>query len=335
MADDDISRIDDFEPGQTIASGQVDAEFNQLVLTMNTKGGRGVANTWTAAQSFTSATPTTFSAIPTIPATTPTSATQVASKSFVDSLLTRFLYCAAPVYATSDTITVANFNVMDSTGTMMMKKTTSTTVTLASASINGRSSADTDGNNLWFNLYVLAKSDGTNPGLFLTTKNVAAGDTLNGLPSGYSSPFFRQLPFAIRNDGSANIIPFYVGEGWPYRPAIRYLDYERTSVFQVVNDSATSWTTVTPSSLIPPISRMGIFSADTDGASTENVLYLRRTGSSLSTGRRVASGSGTYVAAQSNIFQSLNSSQQFDYINSTGSNNGHVLVEGYVVTEVV
>lgn len=52
MPGDDIARLYDFTAGTTIQSSQVDGEFNQLVSTMNTKFGRGIANTITGNNIF-------------------------------------------------------------------------------------------------------------------------------------------------------------------------------------------------------------------------------------------------------------------------------------------
>ena len=51
-AADDISRLYTFTSGTTIQSSQVNAEFNQLVNTMNNKFGRGIANTITGDNTF-------------------------------------------------------------------------------------------------------------------------------------------------------------------------------------------------------------------------------------------------------------------------------------------
>ena|GEM_PF-6004743 len=51
-ASDDIARLYNFSAGTTIQSSQVNAEFNQLVNTSNTKAGRGVNNTMTGNNTF-------------------------------------------------------------------------------------------------------------------------------------------------------------------------------------------------------------------------------------------------------------------------------------------
>lgn len=54
----------------------------------------------------------------------------------------------------------------------------------------------------WYYLYAI--TDGTTPGLILSKRNVAGGETLIDLPSGYT--YYRQLPFAVRNDASSNFV---------------------------------------------------------------------------------------------------------------------------------
>lgn len=52
MPSDDIARLYDFTGGTTIQSSQVDGEFNQLITTINSKFGRGIANTLTGNNTF-------------------------------------------------------------------------------------------------------------------------------------------------------------------------------------------------------------------------------------------------------------------------------------------
>lgn len=71
--------------------------------------------------------------------------------------------------------------------------------------------------------YLYAVSNGVDAGVVLSTRNVASGQALVDLPSGYT--YYRQLPFCIRLDSTANstvIIPFIIGVGWPFRPKIIY-----------------------------------------------------------------------------------------------------------------
>ncbi|MHA4892987.1 hypothetical protein, partial [Enterococcus faecium] len=73
--------------------------------------------------------------------------------------------------------------------------------------------------NTHYLLYAI--SDGTTPGLLLSMRNVAGGDTLVDLPSGYTAS--RQQAFAVRLDPAGNLLPFLVGDGWPDRPVVELI----------------------------------------------------------------------------------------------------------------
>ena len=55
MPSDDISRLYDFVAGTTIVADQVDAEFNQIITTINNKVGRATTETISGAKTFTAA----------------------------------------------------------------------------------------------------------------------------------------------------------------------------------------------------------------------------------------------------------------------------------------
>lgn len=63
MPSDDIARLHDFQANTTIQSAQVDAEFDQIISTINGKFGRSVANTLTGNNIFSGT--STFSGIAT------------------------------------------------------------------------------------------------------------------------------------------------------------------------------------------------------------------------------------------------------------------------------
>jgi hypothetical protein len=132
--------------------------------------------------------------------------------------------------------------------------------------------------NTFFNLYAI--TDGTTPGLILSTRNVAAGDTLVDLPSGYTSS--RQLSFAIRMSSTGSMIPFTVGPGWPNKPRITYdLSFESTTGTAnnniLTSGAATSFTVVNASSYVPPISQLGIFAVYNSTAGGRSI-WLRENG---------------------------------------------------------
>ncbi len=183
--------------------------------------------------------------------------------------------------------------------------------------------------NTWYFLY--AGTDfGSNIGLLLSTRNVAAGDQLWDT----SFPKIRQLPFSVRNDANSNLLKFWVNNGWPYRPEIYYdVDFDSavaSTPTRVLNGgNATAFTAVNCNSFIPPISQVGLFHM---GANTgANSVWLRPTGST-SNGRRA------YIPAASIDIDfgamQVNATQQVDYKLAAAANTLDMDVLGFIVTEV-
>lgn len=171
-----------------------------------------------------------------------------------------------------------------------------------------------------------AVSDGVNAELILTTRNVAGGQSLVDLPPGYK--FYRQLPFAVRNDDSSNIIPFYVASGWPGNPRVYFqTDFQRggsNPTTLVSSGSATSWTDLNSASFIPPIARVGIFSGGT--SSTSASANIRTKGDNHNGQSMATNGSAEYVM-RTDVVQLI----QYLFL---GSGSVGIHVKGFEVTEV-
>lgn len=103
--------------------------------------------------------------------------------------------------------------------------------------------------NTFYNLY--AMTNGTTPGLILSTRNMAGGDTLVDLPSGYNN--YRQLSFFILLDPSTNIFPFWVGPGWPIKPYIDYMVGMPGGSMALANVTSTTYVNVDATGVVPPI----------------------------------------------------------------------------------
>ena len=186
-------------------------------------------------------------------------------------------------------------------------------------------------NSVWF-LYAI--TDGVTPGLIVSNRNVAKGDTLpsGDLPSGYT--YSRQLPFAATLDGSANIIPFTISTGWPTRPVVLY----NTAVtfwngssftagtFNPLNaGTATSWATLTLSGTgVPSISKEAWILVQS--SSSSNYQSFRANGDSIH-GPQVVGVFGM-------IPIKTNSSQQIQYQRDAGAGSIYIDVYGFTVTEV-
>lgn len=184
--------------------------------------------------------------------------------------------------------------------------------------------------------YLYAISDGTTPGLLLTPRNAAGGASVTGdFPSGYT--LYRQLAFTCRLDASANMLAFTVGEGWPVRPKI-ILSVPGSIIS---GGTATSYTTISLNSFVPPVARLVDLDASTSvNAATSNnfIALLRETGTSNTRNAGWSgfnSGNGAYILNQLNVVnQRCDSSQQIDYACGGSGQTLSLLVNAFTITEV-
>jgi hypothetical protein len=148
------------------------------------------------------------------------------------------------------------------------------------------------------------------------------------VPAGYT--FYRQQAFSVRLNSSSNMLEFYVAEGWPNRPKILYnTDFvsDNTDPTNVLNlGTATSFTTVSLASFVPPISQIAIVLTQKNSVGQ---FYLRPGGSSLTSGLTGYEYDGG-IAMESTI--KTNASQAIEYKISGG--NLDIGVRGFIVTEV-
>jgi hypothetical protein len=171
-------------------------------------------------------------------------------------------------------------------------------------------------------------TDGTTAGFLLSTRNVAGGQTLVDLPSGYTAS--RQQAFSIRLNGSSNMLEFYVADGWPNRPRIFYnTDFvsDATDPTNVLSaGSASSFTSVSLSNYLPPIAQIAVLLTQKNSIGQ---FYLRPSGSSLTTG---VMGYDYDNAVTAELTLKTNAAQSVEY--KVGGGNLDMAVRGYIVTEV-
>ena len=132
-------------------------------------------------------------------------------------------------------------------------------------STSGAGGLDTgsEASNTWYYIWLIGKTDGTVSAMYSLSSSSPT------MPSGYTLK--RILPFAVRNNASSNLDPFMVTTGWPYRPLIIFRDTEGATPYRVLSaGSATTaftnpggGTNVNCSAIIPPISKLGFFYAET------------------------------------------------------------------------
>ena len=196
---------------------------------------------------------------------------------------------------------------------------------LATSGANGLADGLTVANNTWY--YVYAYSGG----YVASTTNGASTLTIGTVVQKVV-----QLPLTLRTDSSANILPFVLEEWNGKSSTVLYRDTEDTSAYRVLSSgSASSFTAVSCSSLVPPLSRVAMLnvSASGDTGGGAGGVWTRETDSTISTGKRVAlfnlaSGNWDSPSLYANT-QTLNSSQQFDYRRNAGFTDINVL--GYTI----
>jgi hypothetical protein len=186
--------------------------------------------------------------------------------------------------------------------------------------------------------YDITQAAGANPNTILSTRNVAGGDSLVDLPAGYT--LSRQEAFAIRLDGSSNIIPFMVSAGWPTRPRIQY---DVTHQIQGATAGPTNvlragtsgtYVDVSLASYVPPISRYAsLFISSGTSATASTGGYIRAKGASHNGAGYMVTGGSYSTGGVLSI--PTDSSQIIQYANSVAnSGNLDMNVFDYVVTEV-
>lgn len=237
---------------------------------------------------------------------------------------------AAPVWNAVTGITLkSGTRARNSADTANIELTGDVTLSLATSGAAGLDTGS-EASNTWYYVYLIRKSsDGTCSAVFSTTNEVVSGSIT--YPSGYDQK--RQLPIAVRNDGSSNVMDFTVANGWPYRPLILYnteFPEARTSSTKSTEvldqGTATSFTGVSCTSYMPAISQLGYFYVLK--ATSGSIGYLRPTGSSFTNGNPVEG----YDESTFRLFCKTNSSQSIDYKVSSSAIDIHIA--GYVVTEV-
>lgn len=243
-----------------------------------------------------------------------------------------YLNGPVPVYTSASTITLKAGTVARNSSNMAdIEVGSDLALSLSAAGANGLD-AGIEAANTWYYVYLIKKSgDGTVAGLLSTVNEASIGGIT--LPAGYDLK--RQLPLAVRNDSSSNIIPFVVSAAWPHRPRIRYRDFTNaTATYRVLNaGSATTETSISFASLVPPISTIVGLNAQLVYVSNSQECQIRKDSSVLT--RYIgfaASGNGTGTHYFSD--EDLTSSQTLEYKMGGGGSTASFFVREFIVTEV-
>lgn len=209
------------------------------------------------------------------------------------------------------------------------------TVSLASSGANGLDTGS-EASGTWYYVYLIKNPTyGTVAGLLSTTNEAASGSVT--LPSGYTLK--RQLPLAIRNDGSSDLIPFDIVGGWPYRPKVRHRAASSTNasgtttagVLNVLDDgTSATYASINAAALVPPISKVADLLLLNAGSLEGKYL---RTDSSAANAMQVPNA--TAGPANNTYWPDfpLTASQTFEY-QSTSGQPMSIDVMAFTVTEV-
>ncbi len=197
-------------------------------------------------------------------------------------------------------------------------------------------------NSRW---YLYAITDGTTKGLILSNRNVAGGQTLVDLPSGYTKS--RQQPVWWALDGSSNLINQFCAAGWPYRPEWRYAG---ARVAQTVNTAGGAFVdcdatfrllsagtaayaspgTITVSTLCPPIARELIYNWGLTSSSVLSISSGDNTKDQQSQMHGAYAGGQQFGQGRCRVDLTDGTIDYWQY----GGSSVYLSGAGYVVTEV-
>lgn len=140
---------------------------------------------------------------------------------------------------------------------------------------------------LYGQYYLYVISDGTTPGLILSTRNAAGGETLVDFPTGYRpgtdpSATYKQIAYDATLDVSANLFNKLVLDGWPFCPRIMYNTYfpghagstSETNIL-LFGGTAGSFTDLDASAFVPKTSSMMFLNVGYQNGNTSTALYIR------------------------------------------------------------
>jgi hypothetical protein len=235
---------------------------------------------------------------------------------------TKYLSGPLPRYNSASSIVVlAGLKVKDSTGVYDIEVGSDITVSLASSGAAGLDTGS-EASNTWYYVYLVMKTDGTVSAVLSTVNESVTGSIT--FPSGYTIK--RQIPTAIRNDNSSNIIPYYqTGNLVVWK--VDFLGNNVVNPTQVLTNgtSGSYGSAISCASFMPPFSTRGRFYIHTDDSGNVTHTMQPNGDSTQEVAVSTANASdGGYVECDTD------SSQQIQY--KTGSLGTYIDVAGWYVT---
>lgn len=241
-----------------------------------------------------------------------------------------------PEYVSANTIKFNTGYCLDSTHTSIINNFGSTTVSMAVTDAAAGLVDGSDAVSEWVFAYVIADPSAlTTASVVFSTVNEFVSGTIDLAWGTYTLK--RQLPFAFRNDGSSNIVPFRV-LGWETpAPWVLYRDYETVAGFQILSGGvATAFTPMSSGNsqaLISPLSGRAKFEFVTNYVSGTGVnSFVRQAGSALTTGVKVGFSNVNFPEYNTFLDMDVNSSQRnLEYKMSASTSNLDCFCLGYQI----
>lgn len=236
-------------------------------------------------------------------------------------------------FASTSTATIGLGSWADSTNKHVITVASPLTLDITSTGAN-KLDTGAEASSTWYYVYLIMKSsDGTVAGLLsVTNENVTGSVTL---PSGYDLK--KQLPIAIRNNGSSNFIDWNVGTGWPDQASVRYNvnlgDNSAVGTNNLLSAGvATTYTDIDCTSLVPPLSQMAIIKYEGVYSSGGSTSFFVRPNGETHDGNmlRITSTSTPFMETM----MKTDSGQILEYKMGANTSSGYLWVAGYVVTEI-
>jgi hypothetical protein len=238
-----------------------------------------------------------------------------------------YIHGLIPTYASAASFTISAGGCRDSGNVADISISTAYTVNITVSGAGGLSTSETESTSgSWYYCFAMRKSGDGTVNFILTASSSGAV-----LPSGYDQT--RMLPFAIRNTTQANFLRWSVIEGWPQRPYIKYDETHQDpgSAVGTCNlldgGSASTYTAVTMTSFVPPISNIARILVGNTAATAQIEVSIRPTGQTYQMVHQTQP-SQWHPTTVTN----LSTSKQFDY--AVGSGSVDIDIDGYYVTEL-
>jgi hypothetical protein len=241
------------------------------------------------------------------------------------------------VYGTTgqDRLTVGPGEIRDSLNTNWMRWDSTLTLDMSVTGPNGLD-AGTKAADTWYYLYLIQNPKTKTTAAILSTVNEFFSGTLT-LPPGYSLK--RQTKLAVRtydDAGTVLLFPFTITEGWPHHPKVLFSDMEMLdtsgNLYRILTRSTAVSFADLPVPLMPPISRLGVFSSHVVSSGSTTVKI--RAKGSQNNGLTLESTGIAGDKWANNIICATDENQIMQVECNPLNGSLGLFAQGYIVTEV-